>query len=621
MKFPSAQTLLQATLSTIKRFPLVILFAALGCFYGLRINHLRYDNEGAHYYYTNIIWSAYLGMLLALIVAVYAERKYLSSKLKWLGGIITIALAGAYYFSLPDHFVELYLKQFTLFMIGLHLLVAFIPFTAKGEVNGFWQYNKTLFLRFLSAALYSSVLFMGLALAILAIEKLFSINIQDKWYLDLWICIFGGFSSIFFLAGFPSAFEKLEANTDYPKGLKIFTQYVLIPLISVYLIILYAYTFKIIETRQWPYGWVSYLVLAFAIAGILSLLLIHPVREQAQNKWMMAFSRFFYFAICPMIILLFLAIERRINEYGITEGRYFVLGLSCWLALIAVYFIVSKKKNIKFIPITLCILAFGVSFGPWGAFSVSLKSQTRRLKQFLQANNMLSDNQKLIPAKAYLHAGDASQIRSIVNYIVEVHGYPSLQPLFLQNLDSMLKEEKGRGYYYSYSQSEKLLAYMKIDKYESTQTVEKSNYFRIAAEKDDSLRMISGYEYLVSGYNIQNNDIPADSIKNIYKQANHSVQVIFIRNSGKLYIGDLAADPIIFDISGLVKTLKKNDYYDDNNNFSQESMTLGGENKSYSVKCILRDIFSMANNEKVEIREINADLLIHFKNSEAANHK
>ena len=127
-------------------------------------------------------------------------------------------------------------------------------------------------------------------------------------------------------------------------------------------------------------GWVSYLVIGFSVGGILSLLLIYPVRNDENNKWILIFSRFFYFALFPLIILLFLAIKRRISDYGITEQRYFILS-TCPLAFIyCCLFSFSKTKNIKHIPVSLCILTLAVSFGPWGAFHVSLTSQENRLE-------------------------------------------------------------------------------------------------------------------------------------------------------------------------------------------------------------------------------------------------
>jgi hypothetical protein len=65
-----------------------------------------------------------------------------------------------------------------------------------------------------------------------------------------------------FLAGFPRDFSNPATISDYPQGLKIMTQYVLLPLVTLYLLILYAYLAKVIFTAHWPSGWVAYLVLA-----------------------------------------------------------------------------------------------------------------------------------------------------------------------------------------------------------------------------------------------------------------------------------------------------------------------------------------------------------------------
>ena len=45
-----------------------------------------------------------------------------------------------------------------------------------------------------------------------------------------------------------------------------------------YVAIRYAYLGRILVKWQLPEGWVSVLLLALAVAGILALLLIHPLR-------------------------------------------------------------------------------------------------------------------------------------------------------------------------------------------------------------------------------------------------------------------------------------------------------------------------------------------------------
>src|SRR5665647_3558162 len=257
MKLPSLESLFTNATITFKRFPLAIISAIVGAFYCISISHLPYDLMNSHYYYWNIVMSCYIGMLLFVGISIYCNRRKLKSKANALVQIAGIAIIIVYYFSLPPQFMTISFTRFVLFTLILHLLIAFIPFISNGEINGFWQYNKIIFLRFLSAALYTVVL---------------------------------------------------------------------------------------------------YLVIGFSIGVIFSLLLIYPVRNDENNKWILIFSRFFYFALFPLIILLFLAVKRRISDYGITEQRYFILVLALWLLFIAIYFLFSKSKNIKLIPVSLCIL-------------------------------------------------------------------------------------------------------------------------------------------------------------------------------------------------------------------------------------------------------------------------
>jgi hypothetical protein len=57
---------------------------------------------------------------------------------------------------------------------------------------------------------------------------------------------------------------------------------------------------------------VSELILALAVAGILALLLIHPLRQSPENTWMRTFVRWFYRALLPLLGLLAVAIGTRI---------------------------------------------------------------------------------------------------------------------------------------------------------------------------------------------------------------------------------------------------------------------------------------------------------------------
>lgn len=350
--------------------------------------------------------------------------------------MIVILMLVAYSFSVPSDLSDapnIYILRLLFLAVALYLFATVAPFIGRGELNGYWHYNKALVLRLMTAFLYSVVLYVGLAIALAALDNLFGIEIPAKRYGELGVFIYGIFTTWYFLAGIPDDLDGLNKATDFPKGLKIFTQYILFPIASVYLIILYAYLTKIIIVWDWPKGWVSELILGFSATGMLSILLLYPIREYAENRWIRVASKWFYVVMIPLIVMLFPAIIRRTSEYGITEGRYVVIALSIWLTAMVFYFITSKTRNIKILPASLCILLLLSSFGPWGAFSVSENSQTGRLKQLLEKNSILVDG-SIQKAKAPIPFEDAKQISSIITYLHDIHGYDRIQPWYEENL-------------------------------------------------------------------------------------------------------------------------------------------------------------------------------------------
>ncbi|SHE55124.1 protein of unknown function [Fodinibius roseus] len=439
MKFPSLEHIVKQSFSTLSRFPFAIasaISAALLAVYLIALPHQQL--EGVSFLY-NVLFVLVLGIPLFTALPLVGEQH------RWGGTTVMIAsTAGAavlliYYFLLPaalDGAPSEPLLRYILYFIALHLVVAIAPFWGKGNMNGFWQYNKTLFLRILTAVLFSGVLFVGLAVALGSIDVLFGVDIEGDLYLQLFVLIGGIFNTWFFLAGIPSSLQQLDAMHAYPKGLKVFTQHILLPLVIVYLVILYLYTGKIILQWSWPEGWVAYLVLSFSVAGILALLLLHPIREQVENRWIKRFSRSYFRALIPLVILLLLAIWVRINEYGITVNRYFVLVLGLWLAGVVGYFILSKTENIKVVPASLAVVAFLISFGPWGAFSVAERSQVNRLQHFAREHNLLKEGTIHQTSEA-VPFEDRREISSILHYLNSTHGLERIQPWFEQDLSSL----------------------------------------------------------------------------------------------------------------------------------------------------------------------------------------
>jgi hypothetical protein len=443
MKFPSLKTLAESFISTVKRYPFELLFALIGTIAGtveVELRHLNRVHEG---WLMRGIMIANLSLLLSLSATLYTQSREIPKRNTFLIKLGAALFASLLIFIIDPTAREADYIRFFLLCLAFHLLVAFAGFTAKGQINGFWQFNKTLFLRFLTSVLYGVVLFLGIAAAIGATNFLFNFNFEWDTYAILWVWIVGMFTTTFFLTGVPVDLRSLDDDLSYPKGLKIFTQYVLIPLSSIYVLILLAYEVKILIKWSLPKGLVSDLILSYAVFGILSLLLIYPIKDRDGNKWIKTYARSFYFLLIPLLILLFVAVGARVSLYGITELRYFLIALACWLLFISVYFLAFKKQNIKLIPISLCILTLLSVYGPQSAFSVSMYSQRRIIVHFFEKHHALKDG-KLIPVDSRkISPKDGSRAVNELNYFINSYDLEPLQP-YLKKDVAMVADSLGK---------------------------------------------------------------------------------------------------------------------------------------------------------------------------------
>jgi hypothetical protein len=354
-------------------------------------------------------------------------------------GVVLLAL---YYLLLPEDITspQYHMVRFVLLFIGLHFLVAWLPFTGSKQMETFWEFNKSLFLRFLIAALYSAVLYIGIVIAMLAVDHLFGWEIHDDRYFQLWIVMAGIVNTWLFLAGIPRLATETGTMPEYPTGLKIFSQYVLLPLALLYFVILISFELKIIITWNWPRGWVSHLVLWYSCVGILVLLLLHPLRERAGTRWIQAYIKWFFYAMIPLVTMLFLSIFRRMSDYGVTINRYLVLVMAIGLAVVMLYFIFSRIKDIRAIPMVICFLAFLSAYGPWSAFAISEASQQGRLAAMISAFDSDIDEPEMEESSEsgpYYESG----LESTIAYLDEWHGVDAFSVWFddsaLTVLDTM----------------------------------------------------------------------------------------------------------------------------------------------------------------------------------------
>ena len=380
MRFPSLSTLMTRAREVLVRFPFTLLAGVMAA-----VCAIIASTHGASDAWGRLALVAALGLPLSFALALLGELR------GWSLGRVSLAMLGAaallagFFFAWPGLDEKHNAIRYFQLSAALHLSVAFLPFIGVEENAAFWQYNRRLFLSFLRAVVFSAVLFAGLSVALAALDKLFGLSVPNDTYLRLWFIIAFVGNTWIFLAGVPEDIAALVSDREYPRALKIFTQYILTPLVAVYLLILLAYLVKIIVTSEWPSGWIGYLVTSVSVAGILGFLLVHPLRDDPEEGWIRTYRRWLFIALIPAAIMLLVAFVKRIAPYGLTELRYLGALLGVWLLGIAILFTVRREHGIRVIPLSLSLLLLVTLYGPLGATHRAVASQTSRLERELVA--------------------------------------------------------------------------------------------------------------------------------------------------------------------------------------------------------------------------------------------
>jgi hypothetical protein len=574
MNLPSLSEISGKAKMAIGRFPITSIWVVFGSFYCMYLlEYAEYDFPEKHF---RVVMTLILGISWLIGSQFFIEQQK-NPKVWQALKLVVLALLVGFFFYLPlEHYYDSnpeYFIRFFLFLIAGHLFLFVAPFISKWDKNAYWNYLKTMATSILRSGFFSGILYIGLALALAAIDALFDVNIPGKRYGQTFIFCLGIVNTLVYLSDFPkNIFEQTQIH--FQKALEVLVKYILIPLIILYLAILYAYSFKILIDWELPKGWVSYLVIALSLLGFLIQVIINPIQKQIQSWTINKFYPFFYLLLVPLIGLLFVAIFRRINDYGITENRYFVLAIAFWILGIAVYLLVSKKKSLKILPISLFFLAIIASFGFWGAISVSTKSQVDQFNQLYT---------KALNQDKVLSSDDYYRLEDILEYLEERKAVSKLDKItgltFEQFRDTIKQENRDQGWLNT-SQILDTLA-IKIDSETIKESFRDNTYFSYYRNWNNTVVLpIEGYDTFrtISLNNADPTKVTATDFYTKYDEEN--ILITFYDN----------ANDSIIDVLNLKSELKKFSKLGNNlDKIPIEKLIIGKENKVLSYKIVLNE--------------------------------
>lgn len=511
---------LLSTKRSIKRFPITVAISTLLAILLIYLNESSITGDNLETL-EKINLVVGLGIPLSLCIKLLLERFFNNDKL--ISGIVYIAgiiLLIVYYFVFLKDFGMVSMARYLSTMISLILASLYI--SRLGKKERYEYYIMDVYSSFALTFIYSFVLYFGIAAIFFTIDQLFDVNIKGEFYYYMFLIVSLIFAVSLFLSKLPSDDEEYH-DVEYTKALNILLTYIVIPLISIYTTILYVYFAKILFTGEWPRGLVSHLVLWYSAISVGIIFLLTPILEE--NKVANIFKIWFPKIILPVLFMMFMSIYQRVNQYGITENRYYLIVLGLWVLGIMIYFSLKKPLINIIILISLSIIMLNSVFGPLSSFSISKYSQNKRFESILVKNNMLSD--KMIIINDGISLKEKKEINNILSYFNDNHNLSDIK--ILPDKFELDKMENIFGF--------------KYEPYYS-HPYENNKYFYYGTNNSNDIIDISGYEYYLNMNSWNENIRSVDDLTLKYNNSNNTLAIsknntILLEQDINLFVKDI----------------------------------------------------------------------------------
>ena len=595
MNFPSISEITDKAQNAFKRFPLTLLWAIFGTFFCIYL--IEYNSRDFFDVHSDIVLTLIVGISWLIGMQFFIEQLENPKKSQWIK-LVVLALLGLLYWYFPkeQHYDDspIYLFRFFLFLIAGHLFVLFAPFLLKWDKNAYWNYLKSIGTAIIRSLFFSGILYIGLILALAAIDALFDVSIKGKRYGQLFLFCLGIVNTWIYLSDFPK--NILQNTTIYfQKALEVLVKYILIPLVILYLAILYAYSAKIVIQWELPKGWVSYLVIALSFLGYIIQVIINPIQKNLKSWTINKFYPWFYFLLIPLNVLLFVAILRRITDYGITENRYFVIAIAIWNVGILAYLLLSRKKALKVIPISLFVITLLSSIGFWSAFKVSENSQVNQFNSLFTSvknkNNTATEE-------------ELDRLKSILDYLEDRKKVSRLDGITRLNLegfrDTIVDDYRNHGYLDQAKIWDSLA--IKLDSTTMTKSDYTNEYYNLYSTWDKPhYNNISDYDQFayLDLYAYNEHTITLDTL-----------EIVLETNAKKLTINSKNSSAVLLEIP-LTSKLEALTKYDQNiNKAPEKELILEAQSKAISARLIFIELSFNKNNDTIELNNVKAALFL-----------
>ena len=391
--------------SVMSRFPTEVVVATLAAVLGVIIAHEAI--AGQQSLLTAMLLASPVLLALQLVVTLVFEQYHLPRWWRLGGRVLAFLGAAAMTVSLHNEIDSdaVPVQVATAWITALACLV--LVWYGKGPAV-LWQMTKLYAWRFVLTTVFASVLSGGLALALGALQVLFGLDVPDALYGDVSALVNTLFATLFFLAGIPvGRIDNSEVNDTQtvPMAVRWLVQFVLLPLVIVFTVILYAYAIKVAFFSNLE-GSVAGYIVALGIISISAWVMTWPLRTSVHHRILALYHRWLGAVLLPLAIMLIVAVAIRIADYGVTPERYALAAFTAVFTGATIMLLLQRWVDLRVLPMIIATVGAVTAIGPFDSRHSSIRSQSERLQTMLRTEKVL-DQRGMLDTTAFQQQSDS----------------------------------------------------------------------------------------------------------------------------------------------------------------------------------------------------------------------
>ncbi|MEG0789293.1 MAG: DUF4153 domain-containing protein [Alistipes sp.] len=190
--------------------------------------------------------------------------------------------------------------------------------------------------------------------------------------------------------------ERQPFLSRYPHFVNVLLKFVVTPALLIYNLIFYVYLAKILVTGSLPKGGIA----VFALIYIFTALACKVLSELSAEHPFSWFYRYFRYIALPAVLMFWWATAYRIQAYGFTQPRVYLVVLGVAMTVILLLLICRRMTPYRYFILVVAVGLAAVAYVPsFTAIDIERRSQYARFDALLVQRGLLDENGKIIPER------------------------------------------------------------------------------------------------------------------------------------------------------------------------------------------------------------------------------